>query len=90
MAPGDIRIGITEFRQNLRDFITEAESGSRIVLTRGSKDVAVLLPAEIFACGHSMQPNGGGYRLPKIDRIKVGTGPTASELLRELRDSDLE
>lgn len=91
MEGSDIHIGITELRQHLRDYVSEAGRGRRVFVERGSKEVAVLLSADLLKSAGSPRPHGkGSYKLPKIDRVRVEGELTASEALEELRSFDRE
>jgi prevent-host-death family protein len=85
-------IGLRELRQNASKWVELAASGESIEITNRGVPVAVLGPKptgtvyeQLVARGEITPATG---RLEDVEPLPAWDGPTASEVLQELRDSE--
>lgn len=88
------RVGIREFRNNLKDYLEQVEQGESIEITKNGRTIGMLVPRQrddeaverLIAEGKLLPSESGHYgvRLPR--RIQLpASGPTTAELLDEQR-----
>lgn len=90
------QVSVRELRQHLSRYLRRVEKGEHLVVTERRRPVAMLgpLPEEIdilelmYATGEATRPVGDVLDLPAPYR-STRPGPSASEILDELREERL-
>ena len=89
-------VSVRELRQHLSRYLRRVEAGERLVVTERRRPVAVLAPRPeeedllelMYATGEATRPIGDLLDLPPPYKSTL-PGPSASEILDELREERL-
>ncbi len=90
------RVGVRELRQNLSVYLRRIEAGETLEVTEHGRPVARLAPLpprrmhaldRLIAEGRAI-PGRGGNLADLGPPADIGTGPSLSDLLVEMRDED--
>lgn len=92
------RVGVRELRQNLSVYLDRVKAGETLEVTEHGQPVAQLAPRppkpmsildQLIAEGKATAARGDHRLLPPPPRPPAGyDGPTASEILQQMRDEE--
>ncbi len=95
MTHMDRRVGVRELRQNLSQYVKRVKAGEAFVVTERGREVARVTPSGPRDSALARLAAIRGATLPVTDlaklrpRAKPATGPSSSDVVRELREERL-